>query len=250
MQPSYEIPVLLLKLKYKNMRINLITLTALCLMAVVSLPLAAQRTAISVSEFDQVSMARSGTVYVTQGNETKVEVVASDDVLEDLDIEVRGKELIIKNKRMRGWNGRSGKLEVYVITPEIKGLSVSGSGKLVVQNKLDAENLRMAVSGSGKIICGMNAKSLNIAISGSGNAELSGSCGDMNGAISGSGGIRGEDLRVENLEVTISGSGSCEIHVNESIEARISGSGSVRYSGNPQHVNSKTSGSGSVKKVG
>ncbi len=226
------------------------TFAILCLVALVSVPVFSQRKNIPVSEFSRISMSRSGTVYVTQGNTTKVEVLASDDVIEDLDIEVRGNELLIKNKRTKGWGGSNGKLEVFVVTPDVEGFAVSGSGKIIAENKIKSSNLNLAISGSGRVISSVDAESIKIAISGSGNAELSGTSKSLSAAISGSGGVKAEDLFVDTCEVTISGSGNCEVHVNESIDARTSGSGSVRYHGNPQHINSKSSGSGSVKKVG
>ncbi len=222
--------------------------TAILLLCV-TLPAAAQKETVQVEDFDKVSMGRSGTVYLRQGNETRVEIIASEEVKEDLQIEVRNGELQIRNKR-NNWRGSSGKLEVFVITPEINAMSVSGSGKIIAENKINTKELRIAVSGSGKVISPIEAEKTTIAISGSGDAELSGQVGMLNAAISGSGGVSGEDLRVEKCEITISGSGNCKIHVKESIDARISGSGSVKYTGDPAHVNSKTSGSGSIKKVG
>lgn len=232
------------------MKILVKSFLLLCLMAMVAAPIFAQRTTISVSDFSRISMSRSGTVYVTQGNTTKVEVVASDNVLEDLDIEVRGSELLIKNKKRNGWGGSNGKLEVYVVTPDIEGLAVSGSGKIITENKIKSSDLRVAISGSGRVVSNVDARSIKLAISGSGSAELSGTSQSLSASISGSGGVRGEDLHVDTCEVTISGSGNCEVHVNKSIDARTSGSGSVKYHGNPEHINSKSSGSGSVKKVG
>jgi hypothetical protein len=228
----------------------LTTVTLLCLLTGVSLNLHAQRRNISVSNFSEISMGTSGTIYVTQGNETKVEVVASDERMENLEIEVNGDKLVIRTKGNWGWNKNSGDLDIYVVTPNINGLSVSGSGKMIVQNKIKTNDLDMSVSGSGKLVVGADARKMDISISGSGNVELSGSAEAMEASISGSGDVHGEDLRVGTVDITISGSGSCEIHVNETLDARISGSGSIRYSGNPKHVNSKSSGSGSVKKIG
>jgi hypothetical protein len=232
------------------MKLNMYKVSIIALIMGLAFQVTAQRKTIQVSSFDEISMGTSGTVYVTQGNETKVEVVASDDRLEKTEIEVNGNRLVIRNKGSWSWNRNMGDLDVYVVTPDISALSVSGSGKLIVQNKINVNDLDLSVSGSGKLIAGVNAKRIEISISGSGNVELSGTSESFDASISGSGNVRAEDLRTGKCEVTISGSGGCEIFVNETIDARISGSGSVRYHGSPSHVNSKTSGSGSVKKVG
>ena len=61
------------------------------------------------------------------------------------------------------------------------------------------------------------------------------------------GDIEGFGLMTDIAEASISGSGSIEATVNESLKARISGSGNVRYKGNPT-TDSKVSGSGNISK--
>jgi hypothetical protein len=58
-----------------------------------------------------------------------------------------------------------------------------------------------------------------------------------------------ERLTTETCNVRISGSGDVSIHVREELDVTISGSGGVSYRGNPSHVNSHASGSGSVRKL-
>ncbi|MNG35459.1 hypothetical protein D3C84_1221980 [compost metagenome] len=66
--------------------------------------------------------------------------------------------------------------------------------------------------------------------------------------ISSSGAFAGKSFAVKTLSTTISGSGTVNIAVDESIRAVISGSGSVNYSGNPT-VDKTVIGSGKVRKV-
>ncbi|MEF8983378.1 MAG: DUF2807 domain-containing protein [Bacteroidales bacterium] len=47
--------------------------------------------------------------------------------------------------------------------------------------------------------------------------------------------------------ISISGSGSCDVHVTENLEVDVSGSGKVRYEGNPV-IDADISGSGKVVK--
>ena len=90
---------------------------------------------------------------------------------------------------------------------------------------------------------------MDIILSGSGSIELEGSGAEVYARISGSGKIRADDLKVEVLEASISGSGSIYMTVAEEIDASISGSGNVYYDGDPDRVHSNSSGSGKVRRM-
>lgn len=200
--------------------------------------------------FSEIGLSTAGVVYLTQGNTQKVELRGSSEVLEKIETEVRGDKLIIKQEGT-GWFNWSDNddLEIYITVNKIEGLSVSSSGKIIGQNKFKANDMEISVSGSGKIEVQTESDDLDISISGSGKIELEGTASAVEVSISGSGKVGAEDLRAKSYKVRISGSGSCEVFAEESIDARISGSGSVYYKGDPKNVNSSTSGSGRIKKM-
>ena len=200
--------------------------------------------------FDEVNLNTSGTVYITQGAIQKVELVGSDETLEKIETEVRGGRLVIKtqNSGWFSWND-IGRFEIYITMKDIRALHVAGSGRMFTENKLSVRDLDLAVSGSGKLEVQADASYIDASISGSGKMEIEGQAPDLEIHISGSGGIYAENLISKNCEVRISGSGRCEVNVSDELNARISGSGSVYYTGNPQRLDSSTSGSGRVRKM-
>jgi hypothetical protein len=94
---------------------------------------------------------------------------------------------------------------------------------------LDVDDLNCGISGSGDVILGSGGSIDN---------------GDI--SISGSGGFSGEEIEIDHLEASISGSGNCRCRVGDSLEAHVSGSGNITYIGNPR-VNARVSGSGHVR---
>ncbi|MBA4322915.1 MAG: hypothetical protein C0408_08885, partial [Odoribacter sp.] len=144
-------------------------------------------------------------------------------------------KLIIRIDNYRFFNNE--KANVFITLPELKGLSVSGSGAAKIENSLKNETLDLRVSGSGKIIIpDIVTGDLNCSISGSGNIVIKG-IGDIGSgdiSISGSGNYSGETAKFKELKVSISGSGSCNCNVSESLSATISGSGNLNYAGNPK----------------
>lgn len=185
--------------------------------------------------------------------------------------------------------GHEDQINVYVTVKDIDAISVSGSGDLIAQTKLTGGNFDLNVSGSGSLTAEVEASgNVDADVSGSGNMELKGKCknfdsdisgsGDVNldasiqeeadfglsgsgkihasgtaqsvkATISGSGKVLAGNLEAGKCTVRISGSGDVEINVKDDLDANISGSGSVTYKGNPNHVNSHSSGSGHVRKM-
>lgn len=209
-----------------------------------------QRESRDVGSFDEISLGTHADLYLTIGSKTSVELVGDEDDIDEIETEVVNGSLRIRNESRWGWNWSSDKVKIYITVPEIKAISVSGSGNIYGESTIKADDLELSISGSGNIELDIEATEASMTISGSGNAELEGSVKDLTLRISGSGSIEAESLRAEDAEVRISGSGSVEIYASESLEARIAGSGSVYYYGDPKQVDSSSAGSGKVKKRG
>lgn len=201
----------------------------------------------NVSGFSEIGFGIAGNLYVKTGPEFSVVLEGDRKYLSEIETVVKNGRLSIRIDNNRLFNNE--KAKVYITLPDLKALRVSGSGVAQIENNIKSEALDLDVSGSGKIIAlEIITGELSCSISGSGNIVLKGS-GDVGKgdiSISGSGNYSGESSRFKNLEVGISGSGSCACNVTESLHASISGSGNVNYSGNPK-VDARVSGSGHVK---
>ena len=206
-------------------------LLLLSVFAFVTLSLAQKKETRNVGDFSKLSYGVSGTLYLTQGNENSVVIEGDEETLEEINTEVRGDKLVIrdKNNSWWGWNN-SKKVTIYVTMKTIESIGVSGSGNLVAKNKINTSNLDLHVSGSGDLTADIEVRDeLEASASGSGDMMIRGICKDFDSSVSGSGRISGK-LRInEDAKMTISGSGKIEIEgTSKSVTARISGSGSVR----------------------
>lgn len=263
-------------------------ITAILLVS--SAAIAQKRETRDVSTFTKISFRTSGVVYVKQGSPQKVEIEGSSETLEKMKTKVDDGKLIIgPEDRWMSWSwGDDDKVTVYVTVASIEALSVSGSGKMIVQTKVTANNLDLNVSGSGSLKIDADASDVDADVSGSGDMELRGKyrsfTSDISGSgeiemnatiagkadfdisgsgevratgtvqsvkaeITGSGKVLASNLETETCNVEISGSGSVEINVKTELDARITGSGSVSYKGSPSRVNSESTGSGKVRKM-
>lgn len=197
-----------------------------------------------LSSFTGVSLGISGDLYLTQGSPQKV-VIQAEKNLDEIETQVRDGVLRIKTDN---WTSRIKGVKIWITMPEVEALNVSGSGDIIAETPIHADEIELKVSGSGSInIDELKGDEIGAAISGSGDLKLAGSADEMELRISGSGSVYAERLEVDECGIKISGSGSCMIDVTGELDASISGSGRVTYYGNPQ-IDARVSGSGKVRK--
>lgn len=201
----------------------------------------------NLTGFSEVGFGVAGEMYITIGEGYKVILEGDKEYLSEIETRVAGNELEIK--RDKWFDSGNTKVIVRITMPSLDGLSVSGSGKVYVNDPLKGDELELAISGSGRIsLKDVAVKDVECSISGSGTliVEGSGNIDKLDISISGSGDYKGEQASIGTLQARISGSGSCDCKVTDMLKASISGSGSIYYSGNPK-IDAAISGSGRVK---
>jgi hypothetical protein len=199
---------------------------------------------LDVDDFNAVTLAFSGNVYLQQGNTQSVVVEAQKNIIENIETEVRNGHWKIKfDKSVR----KHDRVKIFITVPTLTEANISGSGDIDSEGKFTGlGDFKSRISGSGDINMDIEAKDVTSTISGSGGIKLSGSADAIDIQISGSGDVYAEDLQVVDCRVKISGSGDSRVHATGSLEVRVSGSGDVRYKGGPK-VTAKVSGSGDVE---
>lgn len=200
-----------------------------------------------LNAFSSIGVAISADVYYTPGSTHEIRIEGDARDVEDLITEVKNGRLSLKYEN---WKIKRSKLTIYVSSMKLDGVNVSGSAKFKSDEELSAEEMGIALSGSGRIqFARLDAEEIEVKISGSGNAILQqGAAEEMDVKISGSGKLDAERFEVQEFDASISGSGSCKITVHDELDARMSGSGGVYYHGNPV-VNSVSSGSGKIRSL-
>ncbi|UPL49309.1 head GIN domain-containing protein [Hymenobacter sublimis] len=202
----------------------------------------------SVGAFSSVGLGGSMKVILRQGSPQKVEVTGDAEDLEHLETVVSNGRLRIGTKKEGYFSSYNykGNVTVYVTMPTIKALAVSGSGNIRAADPIKADNLDLAVSGSGGLqLSSVTASKISSSLSGSGTIEAAGVAPDHAISVSGSGGVKAGKLQSKTCSVSISGSGDCRVQATQTLSASIVGSGDVYVTGNPQ-VKSSVVGSGRV----
>lgn len=183
-----------------------------------------------ISGFERIEAGGANTVHVVYGDNFKIELKGSSNLIQAYETKIEGESLTLRYKD--DVNVDDDDVEVFVTLPVLKGLTLSGSGDMDIKGQFpEADQFIVTINGSGDINISesFSCVALEVDISGSGKAQLS-------------------NLQSVRSEVTISGSGDTYVHAEEELDVRINGSGTVYYKGSPR-VKSDINGSGQVKRL-
>jgi len=225
-------------------------LLSICFLCLIIGGASAQETR-QVARFHALSVSSSFNVVLQQGSDESVRLDITGIDLDDIRTEVSDGTLKIYKKRgSRNWNNRA-QGTIYITYRELDEIHSSGSSDVRCSDPLRARYFELSSSGSGNLyLRDLEAEELRARISGSSDIEVEGGVDRQEISISGSGNYDAAELDCASTSIRISGSGDAAVVARESLKTSVSGSGDVSYWGNPQHVDTHTSGSGDVRKRG
>ena len=203
----------------------------------------------TTDDYKGISVSGFYEVELIDGQEGKLTLKGEDNILDNIQTEVRSGTLHIKSINNKNLVPSRGEGVLITIPVEsIDKIRLSGSGKFVGKKILQTDDLDIQISGARTIELAVDATQVSIMTSGSSNIHLKGSTKALKVRSSGSSNVKAYDLDVDEAKFELSGSSDVETTVNESLTSRVSGSGNISYRGNPQKIDSKISGSGKVSK--
>lgn len=197
----------------------------------------------AASGFKEIALSGDFKVIVKPGDEYSIEVSAESNLLSFIETDVVDSTLKIRTSGLHSFI-KNYPIQIFITTPALNGLSLSGSG-LLKTGRFLSDNFKIALSGSGDIETQVNTDKIKANVSGSGTILLEGNARESEFVVSGSGKIKSYDMIQKNCDALISGSGNMYVNVSEIINARILGSGMVYYTNHPI-IHTSISGSGGV----
>jgi hypothetical protein len=188
---------------------------------------------------------------IRQGDEESITIEAEDNLIPQLETEVRGNRLTIRSGE-RHWQDRVNPTQPVVIEITVVSLaeiSFPSAGQLNLES-LQSDQLTLRLGGAGDInIHDLDAVDFHATISGAGSVEADGQVQSLEVDIDGFGDFDSEELASQSADVSINGAGSATVRVSETLTARINGAGSISYYGSPS-VNESVNGLGDISRRG
>lgn len=204
----------------------------------------------NVGSFTSVHVGGSIDLYISSGNDDVVAVSAKDmAIVPNISTEVKNGELYIGMKN--GYHsGSSEEVKAYVSVKALNKLSASGSSDIIVNDKVQATDLVISLSGASDFKGQVLAQNLRLSASGSSDFIISGKTTNLKIDLSGSSDVKGFELTADNCDIEGSGASDVRITVNKAIKAKLSGACDVAYRGDAAVEEVRASGASSVKKAG
>ena len=206
-----------------------------------------------VGAFKSVRLIGSADLVLKQGDVPALSVEGEKDRLQDLKVETRGDELVLRYEP-RGhfvWWGSNRKGPRFVLTAQtLERISTAGSGDIRAESWIAPGDFEIAVSGSSDVRFGsLAARKLLVRISGAGDVKVAGGVLEQNIRIAGSGDYQAGALQSAIATISIGGSGDATLWARDNLLVKIAGSGDVKYYGRPS-ITKSIAGSGSITGLG
>ncbi len=184
-------------------------------------------------------------VLLSTGNSGEVKIEGQQNIIDNLVFDINNDKICTVRNKKPVRNAK--KLKIYVSLPMLKKAGINGSGNIISQDAFPGvDQLDLSINGSGNIDLQVTTDKLEAGINGSGDINLKGQARVIDVSISGSGDFQAYELKANDGNIRINGSGNCEVNTLNELEVGIFGSGDVYYKGTPQ-LKTNITGSGNVK---
>lgn len=202
------------------------------------------RKTFNLSNFDRLDLGSAFIIDVKPGN-FKVEVEGEQKDLDELEANVSSGQLRIRYREMHWRSNNRQRVHVHITMPALTGVRFSGASQAKVSGFGSQNRMNIDISGASQVSIDTRAKQVQMDLSGASQVTLNGNAESLDGKISGATIFKGEEFKVGQANVNVSGASSARIYVTEKLLADASGASQVRYRGHPS-VTANTSGASQV----
>ena len=195
------------------------------------------------SDFNVINVQQGINLYVTQGNQTDINVEADENIMDLLITEVKNNELnIYFEKNVNYAKARN----VYLTTSDISKISASSGASVKSENTIQATSLDLESSSGSSIKIRTNAHEIKSESSSGSTITIFGKSEMFSANASSGSSINANELKTVDAMVKVSSGANINVNVTHKLTAKASSGGAIEYEGNPKDVDKKTSSGGSV----
>ncbi|MFO8234081.1 MAG: head GIN domain-containing protein [Bacteroidales bacterium] len=185
-------------------------------------------------------------LYIVQGNDESLRIEADKEIFDRLTVDQDDSTLLIKTDKKK-YNHDKWNLKLYLSIQDLRKIKIGGAVKLETKGTLKSSKLTVDISGAADIDMDMEVEKLLADFSGAVNADLRGLADYVAMDMSGASNVNADNLKSRAFYLDFSGFGKADIYAEEVVKIDMSGMGVVKYGGNPDRVETSSSGFGIVK---
>ncbi len=193
----------------------------------------------SVGSFTGIEVGGAFNVYLTQEDKSTLFIEADDNLMDQITTEVINNILEIGSKNIRN----ATKLNIFISTPAIESLDISGAATIKSENTLQSETLSIDASGASRADLKLSVTELIIDASGASHVNLAGNAESQTIDASGAAEIDASQLQTKSTTAEASGAANVSVYATEKVDRETSGAGSIRVVGEAKSSTIGSSGS-------
>lgn len=199
---------------------------------------------ITVQPFKRIKVYRGIEVVITDGPETKVEIEAGENFIDNVEVTQNGDQLIFKNETSCNWIRAYGRVKILVTTPTLEEVysktdrDISSNGVLTYPYisfiSMDKDGDGETGAGTGDFIINVNNGYLNIANNNVSRFYLSGQTTTASfNFYFGDGRLEAENFTAQNIEVYHRGSNDMIIYPVQNLKGDLLSTGNLISKNHP-----------------
>ncbi len=206
-----------------------------------------------LGEFTKIKYNGFGNVTLKHGENPMLRVSSKIDVQDAIKHEIRDGELRLKVRDSVSLGLKSlmtlvsPDLKLEIIYDTLEALNFNGMGNLQNIGVIEGFDFRVVNNGVGKMALNVDVKALYSKLDGAGSLELQGTAEEHSCNLNGAGKIDAQKLEAEMAKAIANGIGSILIFASKKLEAKLVGIGNIKHYGNPEKIESRIQGVGSIR---
>lgn len=200
--------------------------------------------------FSAIKVSGGILLYLSQSDEEKVAVSASDSKMVDgIRTVLEGKTLRIYYDGDKGWGKKNRNMTVYVSFKNLDQIEASGATNVQAEDMIRVPELALRLSGASDFAGSVDTRSLNLNLSGASDIRIAGKASTLQITGSGASDVKGYGLEAEFCEARASGASDIRVTVTKELKANASGASSIRYKGAATLSDVHSSGASSISRA-
>ncbi len=202
----------------------------------------------NLSEFTSISTSGSVQVELVKGNSPKAEYTIIKGNKEDLFIDVKNDELIVKIKSKNSmWNRSETKAKVTVYYTTLNGIDCAAGSSLSTDNEISTSGMDIEVSSGANCNIILKAEVVNVSASSGAKVSINGTGNTAIYDASSGSKIDAGNFISSSADADVSSGASISLHATKKLTADASSGGSIKYKGKPESTNIDSGMSGSIR---
>lgn len=195
--------------------------------------------------FSEIRVSRGLDVYLTQSDETSVEVQADENLHGIIVTEVEGGVLRITTDENISWSSAQ---KVMVSFKHVNKITSTSGSDVYTTNTITAESLELSTTSGSDMEVNVDADVVDCSATSGSDLRISGRTNKLYASATSGSDIKAGSLKAKVSEVRATSGADITVNTSDELYAKANSGGDIKYYGNPDKVTKKDGVSGSVRK--